>query len=179
MCPQLPAFLDRSKTMNLWHSPTTGAFLLMLSHTQSTQCCPSAGYNGHDASEAPGHQMSADVAETYTHKWDRQHLHVWVWCLFCIEAKAHTVSYSCKVWHWAKHLCLWLIDCLSLKHRLLLHSETLTIVKLDSCTFFTNTPRAEELLGKSCVQHKATLIAFYSAIQFFPTSALWCLSSSV
>lgn len=81
--------------------------------------------------------MTADVAETYTvskYKWVRKHLHVWVWCLFCIEAKAYTVSYSWKVLRQAKHLCLSLIDCLSLKHWLLLHSVTLPYYSyLDSC----------------------------------------------
>lgn len=79
------------------------------------------------------------------------------------------ILYSCKVWRPAKHLCLQLIDSFfSVKATAFYNCNTR--VKLDSCIFFTNAPRAEELLGKSCAQHKEALIAFYSAIQFFHSS---------
>lgn len=89
-----------------------------------------------------------------------------VFVLYRGQGTYSTASYSCRVWLRAQHLCLLLIDWFPLNHWLLLHFATLAIVKLDSCLFFTNAPRAEELLGKSCVRHKAALIAFHSAVPF-------------
>lgn len=118
--------------------------------------------------------MSADVAEACKHKREKQHLHAGVWSLVHIEVTAYFILYVsyCTAARFgvqqSTYVSSWSIVFFSVKATAFYNCNTR--VKLDSCIFFTNAPRAEELLGKSCAQHKEALIAFYSAIQFFHSS---------